>query len=79
MGCSNPRPAWSVHQLALHLLDVDVGQLSRERDGHRALMIEAIGWDDLVSALNRKNEAWVNSAGGISPRRTSELLEITGE
>ena len=79
MGCSNPCPAWSGHQLALHLLDVDVGQLSRERDGHRASMIEATGWDDLVSALNRKNEAWVNSAGGISPRLTSELLEITGE
>ena len=74
-----PCPAWSVHQLALHLLDVDVGQLSRERDGHRASMIEATGWDDLVSALNRKNEAWVNSAGEISPRLTSELLEITGE
>ena len=42
-------------------------------------MIEATGWDDLVSALNRKNEAWVNSSGGISPRLTSELLEITGE
>ena len=74
-----PCPAWSVHQLALHMLDVDVGQLSRERAGHRASMIEATGWDDLVSALNRKNEAWVNSAGGISSRLTSELLEITGE
>ena len=74
-----PCPALSVHQLALHLLDVDVGQLFRERAGYRASMIEATGWDDLVFALNRKNEAWVNSAGGISPRLTSELLEITGE
>ncbi|SVD97101.1 uncharacterized protein METZ01_LOCUS449955 [marine metagenome] len=63
----------------MHLLDVDVGQLSRERDGDRASMIEATGGDDLVSALNRKDEAWVNSAGGISLRLTSELLEITGE
>jgi hypothetical protein len=42
-------------------------------------MIEATGWDNLVSALNRKNEAWVNSAEGIIPWLTSELLEITGE
>ena len=27
-----PCPAWSVHDLALHLLGVDVGELSRGRD-----------------------------------------------
>ena len=78
-AASTPCPAWSVHDLTLHLLDVDVGQLSRERDGLLASVIEATQWDDLVFALNRKNESWVNSARGISPRLVGELLEFTGE
>ena len=78
-AASTPCPAWSVHDLALHLLDVDMGQLSRERDGYVVSMIEATQWDDLISALNRKNEVWVNSARGISPRLVTELLEFTGE
>jgi uncharacterized protein (TIGR03083 family) len=70
-------PGWSVHDVALHLLGGEIGNLSRRRDGHK--MGAAIaGWEELVAFLNDWNQDWVEVARRISPRLLIELLEFTG-
>ena len=49
-------PGWTVHDIALHLLDGDLGMLSRGRDGFHASLIKADEWNELVRLLNDKNE-----------------------
>ncbi|MCH7606072.1 MAG: maleylpyruvate isomerase family mycothiol-dependent enzyme, partial [Chloroflexi bacterium] len=74
-----PCPAWSVHDVALHLLGVDMGELSRGRDKFETSYIQAHGWDELVTSLNRQNERWVIATRGISPFLLTETLGFTGE
>lgn len=71
---------WTVKDVALHVLDDDLGLLARDRDGDRS------GWLDppgglrgLVAALDARNEAWVEAAGGLSPRLVVDLLTWTGD
>ena len=71
-----PCPAWSVHELAVHLLHDDLRRLSGDRDGHVGPWIDAADLDALVVALDRVNEHWVATmAPTLSPRLTRELLE----
>jgi len=73
-----PRKAWSVKDVALHLLGVDVGVLSRERDGHVSLSKE-IGSDrELVELVKALNDAWIHAAQRLSPRLLCDLLRVTG-
>ncbi len=65
---------WSVKDIAAHLLDVDLGILSRERDGFDTGLIQAQTWAELVEGLNRKNEAWVAAMRGLSPAVLRRLL-----
>ena len=53
---------WSVKDVALHLLGVDVGNLSRRRDGHQ-LPASASGRDDLVALINDWNQSWAKLLG----------------
>jgi uncharacterized protein (TIGR03083 family) len=69
---------WSVKDVALHLLGVDISVLSRKRDDHTGDVSENAGWDDLVAFLNEWNEAWVRATRRISPRLLTSLLELTG-
>lgn len=69
---------WSVKDVALHLLGVDIGVLSRKRDQHIAGAPENAGWDALVAFLNEWNEAWVRAARRISAPLLVSLLEVTG-
>ncbi len=71
-------PGWSVHDVALHLLDDDLRLLSRWRDDYEGADIEGDGWDDVVAALDEANEFWVEAARGTSPRLVGELLELSG-
>ena len=71
---------WTVKDVALHVLDDDLGQLARDRDDDRS------GWLDppgglrgLVEALDARNDAWVLAARGLSPRLVVELLSWTGD
>jgi uncharacterized protein (TIGR03083 family) len=69
--------SWSVKGVALHLLGVDVGNLSWKRDGYSsAASIE--GWEELVALINGWNEAWVQAAWRMSPRLLCDLLRFTG-
>lgn len=71
-----PCCAWSVHQLAIHLVHDDLRRLSADRDGHAGAWIDAASLDELVVGLDRLNENWVAAVGPtLSPRLTVELLE----
>jgi uncharacterized protein (TIGR03083 family) len=71
---------WTVADVALHLLDVDLGQLSAGRDGHSAgLLATDGGYRAFVAALDAKNQQWVDGARGLSPRVITDLLRWSGE
>jgi uncharacterized protein (TIGR03083 family) len=73
---------WSVHDVALHIWGGDIGILSRRRDGWRNPNVSAAGdlsqWEQLVSFINRSNEAWVQATRRISPPILIELLRASG-
>jgi len=68
---------WSVKDVALHLLGVEIGNLSRRRDGHTS-ETSLDGWEELVAFLNRWNDDWVHVARRISAPLLVELLQGTG-
>lgn len=71
-----PCPAWTVHDLAAHVLGDDLGRLARSRDGWTPLVPD----DDepLVSFIDRINEEWVQAAQRISPSDLIDLLARSG-
>ena len=71
-------PGWSVKDLALHLLDDDLGRLSRDRDGDRSGLVEVNDHQAFVAALAAKNQRWIDGARGLSPRMIVDLLEWSG-
>jgi len=71
-------PGWSVHDVALHLLGVEIGNLSRRRDAH-ILKASIDGWDELVAFLNNWNQEWVRVGRRISPPLLVNLLRLTGD
>lgn len=73
-----PCPGWTIHDLASHILGVEVSQLSLGRDGFRASLIDAGDWDDLVASLNEQNECWVGAMRGVSPRLLTNFIRSTG-
>jgi uncharacterized protein (TIGR03083 family) len=71
---------WRVKDLALHLLDDDLGWLSRGRDGDlEGLLPMDVDYRDFVDALNQKNQRWVDASRGLSRRLLVELLAWSGE
>jgi uncharacterized protein (TIGR03083 family) len=70
-------PGWGVQDVALHLLGVEVGNLSRRRDGH-AVAASITSGEELVTWLNAFNEAWVHAARRMSPPLLIDLLQVTG-
>jgi uncharacterized protein (TIGR03083 family) len=74
---------WTVHDLSLHLLAVDVQNISGGRDrfaGPPDLPPtgDLADWDTLVTYINRRNAIWVEATRRISPRLVCELLAFTG-
>jgi uncharacterized protein (TIGR03083 family) len=70
-------PGWSVKDVALHLLGVEVGNLAWRRDGH-ATGVSLVGWEELVTFINAWNQEWVQVARRISSRLLIDLLQFTG-
>ncbi len=71
-------PGWRVKDIALHLLDVDLGRLSRLRDRDSSGLLHSNDLGGLVTALNAKNQRWVDGASGLSRRVVSDLLRWAG-
>jgi uncharacterized protein (TIGR03083 family) len=68
---------WSVKDVALHLLGVEIGNLSIRRDGHVAS--EPIqDWDELVSSINKWNQDWVHVSRRMSTALLIEMLRFVG-
>jgi hypothetical protein len=73
-------PRWSVKDIALHLLDVDLSWLSRGRDGDRAGNIPVPpGHEEFVRGLARRNQRWVEGTRVLSPPLITGLLGWSGE
>ena len=71
-------PGWNVKDLALHILDDDLGWLSRgrDRDPSGRLDVTATGF---VAALNKKNDDWVTATRQLSRPVVGGLLEWAGQ
>src|SRR5215213_9390934 len=68
---------WSVHDVAVHLLGIDVQMLSGGRDGfagppNQHPPGDLSDWDTLVAFIDDRNAAWVEAARRLSPRLTRE-------
>jgi uncharacterized protein (TIGR03083 family) len=73
-------PAWSVKDIALHLLDVDLSWVARDRDHDRAGMIPmSTRHEQFVRALGERNQRWVDGTRTLSPRLITDLLRWSGE
>ena len=70
-----PCPGWSVHDLAAHLLGVELGNVSVRRDRWELGPGEG---EDLDGWLNRFNQQWVDAAQRISPALLIELINVAG-
>ncbi|HYM59259.1 MAG TPA: maleylpyruvate isomerase N-terminal domain-containing protein, partial [Thermoanaerobaculia bacterium] len=70
--------AWSVKDVVAHLLQGDVGVLSRCRDAFHQTAKPVERHEDLVSLVNDLNAQWVCAARGLSPRVLRELLSFSG-
>jgi uncharacterized protein (TIGR03083 family) len=72
-------PGWTVKHLVLHLLDDDLGWLSRGRDRDRTGLVPMDDHESFVAALAAKNQRWIDGAQGLSARVITELLEWSGD
>jgi uncharacterized protein (TIGR03083 family) len=72
--------AWTVQDLAAHLLDVQLRRLSAQRDGARLPPPDPplAGYADIVALVNRLNAEWVGVARRFSPRVIVDLLDLAG-
>ena len=71
-------PGWTVKDLALHILDDDLGWLSRGRDGDGSGRLAVDDAGAFVDALNAKNQRWIDSAQQLSRPVVMGLLEWSG-
>ena len=72
-------PAWSVKDVVLHLLDVDLRWVARDRDHDRSGMIPmSTRHEQFVRALGELNQRWVDGTRTLSPRLITGLLEWAG-
>jgi uncharacterized protein (TIGR03083 family) len=70
---------WTVKDVALHLLDDELGWLSRGRDSDLSgLLDDTVDYRQFVAALDAKNQRWVDGASGLSHRVLTDLLEWSG-
>jgi hypothetical protein len=73
-------PHWLVKDIALHLLDVDLGWLARDRDHDQSGVIPVpADHEEFVRGLASRNQQWVDGTRVLSPRLITSLLAWSGE
>jgi hypothetical protein len=73
-------PQWSVKDIALHLLDVDLSWLAHDRDHDQTGIIPVpADHEEFVRGLAQRNQRWVNGTWTLSPRLITGLLAWSGE
>jgi hypothetical protein len=79
-GLATPAPAWSVKDIALHLLDVDLFRLASWRDLDNSGVIPVPNdHSGFVQALARRQQEWVDGTRVLSPRLIIDLLRWSGD
>ena len=68
-------PGWDVHDVAAHLLGVDLANVSRRRDDHR---LDPGPGERLGPWLAGFNDNWVDAARRLSPRVLTGMIEPAG-
>lgn len=70
---------WRVKDVAAHLLDGNLRNLSMSRDGYFGEQPENINtYQDLVFFLNNLNKTWTDATKRLSPKVLINLLESSG-
>jgi uncharacterized protein (TIGR03083 family) len=73
-------PSWTVKDVALHLLDVDLSWLARNRDHDQSGLVRMpSGHEEFVGELARRNQRWVDGTRMLSPRLITDLLRWSGD
>lgn len=73
-------PLWRVKDIALHLVDVDLGWLARCRDHDESgLVAMPPSHAEFVAALAERHQRWIDGARTLSPRLITGLLGWAGE
>jgi hypothetical protein len=73
-------PQWPVKDVALHLLDVDLSWLARDRDNdHSGTIPVPADRDAFVRGLAQRNQRWVDGTGMLSPRLITDLVRWAGD
>lgn len=73
-------PDWTVKDISLHLLDVDLSWIARGRDHDRSGMIDTpTDHEAFVQGLAERNQRWVTGTRNLSPRLIVDLLRWSGE
>lgn len=67
---------WDVKDVAVHLLGVEIGNISRRRDG---AIFGPVAGGELSTWLNAHNEEWVRATRFIGNDVLVELLDFTGD
>lgn len=71
--------AWTVKDLAQHLLGDEMNILSGKRDRYHERLGPIDSLAGLVALINRRNDQWVTATRRLSPRLICELLRVTGD
>ncbi len=71
--------AWTVKDLAQHLLGDEINILSGKRDRLSETFAPLHTWDDLIALINQRNAVWVEATRRMSPRVICDLLRSTGD
>jgi hypothetical protein len=79
-AASTAAAEWSVKDIALHLLDVDLSWLAQDRDHDQSGIIPVpADHGQFVRGLARRNQRWVDGTQTLSPRLITGLLAWSGE
>jgi hypothetical protein len=72
-------PEWSVKDIALHLIDVDLSWLTRYRDRYKSGFIpEDASHEEFVGLLAQRNQQWIDGTRVLSPRLVIDMLRWAG-
>ena len=78
-GAPTVAPLWSVKDIALHLIDVDLSWVARFRDHDRSGSISSsTGHEGFVRGLAQRNQQWIDGTRVLSPRLIVEMLRWAG-
>ena len=77
-AAASPAPRWTVKDIPAHLLDGDLGRLSRDRDRElTGLLPIGRSAGEFAAALAAKNQQWVDAARQLSGRVVRDMLAFS--